>query len=149
MSTKTETRTALHWLVVGYVSAGAAHWIEQTGGRVIYLSSEPPLLAVALAYDPAGAWTWSHGRQEHRQGVEYWSLGEIQESSTGITLRYGNSQNPRALAEYCSAETNYLLLPDEEIDPATGRVKEQSADDTPTTAEEPVLALGDLDDHPF
>jgi len=141
---------ALHWLTVGYVSEGAKKWIEDAGGKVLHLSSEPLLIAVAIAHNPAGAWVWSHGRREHRQGVEYWSLGELQEASTGITLRYGNSREPRTLAEYCSADSNYLILPDEEFDPATSNIKEPSMYDQ-SVEPEPVLVseLGDLDDHSF
>ncbi len=60
-----------HWLVVGYVSPGARAWIEEKGGWLRDLSSEPPQVVVALAYDPDGAWSWSHGEQQHRIGVEF------------------------------------------------------------------------------
>jgi hypothetical protein len=139
---------ALHWLVVGYVSPGAEEWIKEAGGRVDHISSEPPLVAVALAYDPHGAWTWSRGRQEHRQGIEFWSTGEIQEASTGITLLYGNSIDKRTLAEYCSVETNYLILPDEEFDTETRQAIVPVVDSEPLAA----VTEGDLlelDDHPF
>jgi len=134
----------LHWLVTGYVSPGAKAWIEQLGGHVIQLSTTPSFMAVGLIFDPKGAWVWSHGKQEHRQGIEFWNTGEIQEASTGIYLLY--PQN----AEYRSAETNYLILPDEEFDEETGQVKEPS-DFVPMPAQETVAedSLGDLDDHPF
>jgi hypothetical protein len=137
----------LHWLVTGYVSPGARAWIEELGGHVIQLSSTPSFIAVGLAYDPKGAWVWSHGRREHREGIEFWSSGEIQEASTSINLLC-----PRN-AEYRSCETNYLILPDEEFDEATGRVKEPSQH-IPMPKEAVVLpygddSLGNLDDHPF
>lgn len=150
-----EQTLALHWLVVGYVSPGAEKWIKDAGGQVLSVNSEIPLIAVGLAYDPNGAWTWSHGRREHRQGIEFWSSGELQEASTGITLRYGTRSDSYALAEYCSAKENYLLLPDEEIDPTTGNEKESGMYDV--LIPEPVTTnsassdfdLGDLDEHPF
>jgi hypothetical protein len=139
----------LHWLVVGYVSPGAKQWIEEKGGQVLEASSDPPLVAVGLAYNPAGAWVWTHGRQEHRQGIEFWNTGEIQEVSTGISLQYRNSNGSRD-AEYCSAETNYLILPDEEFDPETRQVKEHSTcmNRVELPSEEEDL-LSSLDDHPF
>jgi hypothetical protein len=57
------------------------------------------------------------------------------------------------LAEYCSCETNYLILPDETYDPATGKVKEPGRYHQPI---EPIPdnflsddALGDLDEASF
>jgi hypothetical protein len=162
-----EPQMALHWLVVGYVSPGAEKWIKDAGGQVLMLSHSAPLLiAVGLAYDPRGAWTWSKGRQEYRQGIEYWSHGELQEASTGITLRYGNASDPRIQAEYCSCETNYLILPDEEYDPQTGQIKEpgmygQPLESVPDEPDDSDVGDGnsfpfadtddleDLDDFPF
>ncbi len=145
-----EEPKALHWLIVGYVSPGAQEWIEDLGGRVLPVHRDPPLVAVALAYDPRGAWTWSRGRQEYRQGIEYWNTGELQEAPTGITLQYGSSTDQCASAEYCSAETTYLILPDEEFDPQTRQVKEPGRDSQPLS---PVSlddsALGESDEHPF
>lgn len=138
----------LHWLVTGYVSPGARAWIEQVGGHVVPISSNPTFIVVGLAYNPDGAWVWSHGRQEHRAGIEFWSSGEIQEASTGINLLC-----PRN-AEYRSVETNYLILPDEEFDEETKQVKEPS-DFVPMPKEALISSnygedtLGDLDDHPF
>jgi hypothetical protein len=120
MNTRTQE---LHWLVVGYVSPGARSRITEVGGRVIDLSSNPPLVAVALAYNPTGVWVWNHGRQEHRQGIEFWNTGEVQEASTGITLQYRNI-DPHTSTEYSSVETNYLILPDETFDPQTRHVQE-------------------------
>lgn len=142
MSETQTTVKALHWLVVGYVSDGAKAWIEETGGQVRPLSEDPKLTAVALAYNPQGSWVWSKGRQEHRQGIEYWSTGELQEASTGITLQYGNSANSHALAEYCSAETNYLILPDEIYDSTTC----QAVKYEPASSDD---SLGDLDEQLF
>lgn len=135
----------LHWLVVGYVSPGAKAWIEQVGGHVVCISSHPAFIAVGLAYNPKGAWVWSHGRHEHRAGIEFWNTGEIQEASTGINLLC-----PRN-AEYRSVDTNYLILPDEEFDEETRQVKEpsQHAISSPTGQEITEDGLGDLDDHPF
>jgi hypothetical protein len=146
-----EKKIALHWLVVGYVSPGAQEWITDIGGQVREVSSDPPLVAVGLAYNPTGAWTWHKGRQEHRQGIEYWSAGELQEASTGITLQYGNSVTPRTLAEYCSADSNYLILPDEEYDVSTGQIQEPGIHTQPIEAVTWNDALIDDvdDDHPF
>jgi hypothetical protein len=125
-------------------------------------------VAVALAYNPAGAWTWSHGERQHRQGIEFWNTGEIQEASTGITLQYRSTSDSGTIAEYCSCETNYLILPDEEFDITMGKVKEpdpgQEAPDDTSCQELPPApaldnsalgdflddsALEDLDDFPF
>jgi hypothetical protein len=112
-------------------------------------------VAVGLAYNPEGAWTWSHGRREHRQGIEYWSFGELQEASTGITLQYRNSVDPRTLAEYCSAETNYLILPNEEFDSQTRQVKKEDQDRDKQVDGLSIESTGDslgsseLDEHPF
>lgn len=152
----TTVERAVHWLVVGYVSDGAREWIEKVGGRVMRLSNQPSLIAVALSYDPRGAWTWSKGQSQHRQGIEFWTSGEIQEASTGISLQYRSSDR-RIMAEYCSAETNYIILPDEEFDVATGKVKEpEVSTEEPSTNDdvmekpEPFDAfIDDLDDHLF
>lgn len=150
---KQQPQMALHWLVVGYVSPGAQQWIKDAGGQVLTLShSAPPFIAVGLAYDPRGAWPWCKGRQEYRHGIEYWSTGELQEASTGITLQYGNASDPHALAEYCSCETNYLILPDEEYDPETGLVKEPGMYDQalePVPDEPGDSGLGNGNDFPF
>jgi hypothetical protein len=145
-----EQTIALHWLMVGYISLGAKEWIEDQRGQVREVSSEPRLYAVGFPFNPNGTWVWSKGRQEYRHGVEYWSTGELQEASTGITLRYGNSADTSTLAEYCSAHTNYLILPDEEYDATSDQVKERGAYVTPVAA--PVVTNGELDDldeHPF
>jgi hypothetical protein len=141
-------KQALHWLMVGYVSDGAKAWIERVGGKVITLHQDPTLIGVALAYDPDGAWTWSNGEQQLRKGIEYWTTGEIQEASTGITLQYGSTCHARAEAEYYSADTTYLILPDEEFDHSTGTVKpleivEDARAVFPTLSDEDLL--GDLD----
>lgn len=119
MSEQTEKR-AFHWLVVGYVSPGARTWIEEKGGQLRDLSSDPPLVGVALAYDPAGAWSWSHGEQEHRAGVEIWSHGYIEEASTGLMLRYGAATG--GSPEYASVADTYIVLPDEDFDAQTRQV---------------------------
>jgi hypothetical protein len=147
---------ALHWLAVGYVSPNAQKWIEEVGGKVLVISDTIPLIAVGLAYDPHGAWVWSHGRREHRQGIAFWSSGEIQEASTGLHLLYRHF-DCRSQAEYSSANETYLILPDEEFDPATKHVKWQ--EETEKIAEIPYEAVavtedleegqGDLNDHPF
>lgn len=137
----------LHWLVVGYVSPGAKQWIEEVGGQVLEVSSVPPLTAVALAYNPAGVWVWSHGRQEHRQGIEFWTTGEIQEASTEISLLYQNIDG-KTLAEYSSVVDTYIILPDEEFDPRTRQVKERSAYRPEVPVEEEYSLLS-LDDCPF
>lgn len=156
---------AIHWLVVGYISDGARAWVEALGGRVLQACKDPSLIAVGLLYDQAGAWVWSHGKREHREGVEFWSSGEIQEASTGITLIYrhmGDYFDPA----YCSMDTNYLILPDEEFNSETGQVK-QPSDFVPMPSEETIRAsdetalpslssnqeddssLGEIEDHPF
>ncbi|GCE32231.1 hypothetical protein KDA_77150 [Dictyobacter alpinus] len=141
---------ALHWMTTGYVSPKAQAWIEQVGGKVIDLrATGAPLIAVALAYNPAGAWTWSHGRREHRQGIEHWNTGEIQECSTGITLQYQSRSKERLLAEYESAHLTYLLLPDEEFDSANSKVKEEEEEPV-TEAEQPQPEEEEAkDEHPF
>lgn len=145
-----EETKAFHWHVAGYVSPGAQEWILEKGGQVLPLHREPPLVAVALAYDPGDAWTWSKGRQEYRQGIAYWSTGELQEASTGITLQYRSSSDQWTLAEYCSAETTSIILPDEEYDPKTHQVKAPGMYHQPLeTANYDDTALGDIDEHPF
>lgn len=143
---------AHHWLCVSYVSPGAEEWIVRCGGQVRRLCENPQLIAVGLAYDPRGSWRWSKGRQEHRKGVEFWNTGEIQEGSTEITLKYGNAEDKHALAEYCSAEANYLILPDEEFDAETWQVKPEEATEIAVSSGNTTSSsndLGDLDDHPF
>lgn len=140
---------AFHWLVVGFVSDGAKAWIEGVGGKVVPLYNDPPLIGVALAYDPDGTWVWSKGRQEYRHGVQYWSTGELQEASTGLTLLYGNVDNE--VAEYCSAENNYLILPDETFDCVSRTATRFAYANEPATFpsiddDDP---LGDLDAFPF
>ena len=117
---------AFHWLVVGYVSPAARAVIEEKGGQLRDLSSEPPLVAVALAYDPAGAWSWSHGEQQRRVGVEFWNHGYIEEASTGIMLQYGAVTG--GPAEYASVINTYLMLPDEDFDAQTRQVVEHEPD---------------------
>ncbi len=131
---------ALHWLAVGYVSPAARAWIKKVGGNITDLSSIPSLVVVALAYNPAGVWTWSHGKQEHRQGVEFWNTGEIQEASTGITLQYKGTGD--SAAEYTSATETYLILPDEEFDPEIRQVK--AASDEPPSGSD-INIWGNLD----
>lgn len=148
-----EQTMAFHWVVVGYVSPGAEKWIKEVGGQVLSVNDEPRLVIVGLAYNPDGAWVWSHGRREHRQGIEFRSSGEIQEASTGISLLYRNSAG--TTAEYCSVETNYLILPDEEFDPATAKEKESGLyevlipERVTTNSVSRDFDLGDLDEHPF
>lgn len=139
-----EKKLSLHWLTVGYVSPQAKQWIEECGGSAKQVNEEPALFLVALAYDPAGKWVWSKGRQQLRAGIEFWSSGEIQEASTGITLQYRNIDRYHE-PHYESAEENYLILPDEEYDPATGKVKEPGQ--YKLDAELPELP--GPDDHPF
>ncbi len=139
---------ALHWLAVGYISPGAQEWVKEKGGQVFHLSQEgaPVLVAVGIAYDPAGAWTWSRGERQHREGIEFWSHGVLEEASTGIELQY-RSIDARTLAEYSSAETTYLILPDEEFNPQTRQVGERGIYRQPDVSTEEVLSLED--DHPF
>jgi len=139
--------TAYHWLCVGYVSEGAKAWIEEAGGQVKHLQSNPSLIGVALAYNPAGTWVWSKGRQQYRQGIEFWTTGEIQEASTGITLQYGSSSDPSTPAEYCSMETNYLILPDETFETETHQAIKTSQ--TASIIDAPEYDLGDLEESPF
>ncbi len=141
---------ALHWLTVGYVSPAAKAWIEKVGGSVFDLSNVPPLVAVALAYNPVGAWTWSHSKQEHRQGVEFWNTGEIQEASTGITLQYRGIGDKTA--EYTSVTDTYLIMPDEEFDPKARKVKAPSAYSEPSCSSTDTWGNsdpGDRDESPF
>lgn len=116
------TPRALYWLLVGFVSDRAKAAIEECGGIVRQVNQEPRLLIVGLAYDPAGKWVWNQGERSLRQGIEFWNSWEIQEASTSIHLRYSNT-DPRFAALQCSAEENYILLPDEDYDAATDTVK--------------------------
>lgn len=139
-------KQALHWLVVGYVSDGAKEWIEACGGRVIPLHDDPKLLGVALAYNPDGKWVYSRGKQQLRQGIEFWSSGEIQEATTGITLLYQGMEE-RTVTEYCSVDQTYLILPDE-----TFERKKQCALKYESGSRERCDSddiLGDLDELPF
>ncbi len=130
---------ALHWLVVGYVLPGAQAWITEAGGQVVSLHSDPPMIAVAIAFDPAGSWTWSKGRQEYHCGVAFWNTGEVQEASTGITLDYGNADGDSP--EFCNVPDNYIILPDEWFNPQTRQIGERPV---------PVpVDWGDLDDSPY
>lgn len=84
-----------------------------------------------------------------RQGIEHWSMGEIQEASTGLTLLYGSLAGDYG-AEYKSAETTYLILPDEGMDAITFMVRERAIDDEPVA--QPVSeksSPGDLGEAPF
>lgn len=121
MSEQTEQK-AFHWLVVGYVSPAARAVIEEKGGQLRDVSSEPPLVAVALAYDPAGTWSWSHGEEQHRVGVEFWSSGYLEEASTGLMLQYGAVTG--GSPEYVSVTETYLVLPDEDAPDQTRQAGE-------------------------
>ena len=115
----------LHWMTVGYVSDKAKEAIIEQGGKVEEISHDPAFLAVALAYDPAGYWSWSRGQRQHRSGIEFWNSGEIQMEH--ITLEWG----PRS-AECHSVETTYLICPWEEFDTKTMQVKvEDSKEEQP------------------
>lgn len=120
-SESTEQR-AYHWLVVGFVSPAARAVIVEKGGQVRDLSDDPPLVAVALAYDPAGVWSWSRGEQQHRTGVEFWSHGYLEEASTSLMLQYGAATG--GSPEYASVIETYLVLPDEDFDAQTRQVRE-------------------------
>src|SRR5579871_4111135 len=144
---------ALHWLAVGYVSPNAQQWIEELGGTVLHLSSEPPIVAVGIAYDPNGAWVWSSGKRQYRQGIELWNTGELQEASTGINLLYKNVQQ-YTVAEYMSLIDNYLILPDEEFDVETRQAvacfEGESEEEDTIEVTEAVVGDYEYDDaHPF
>ena len=135
-----------HWLVVGYVSPAARAVIEEKGGQLRDLSSEPPLVAVALAYDPAGAWSWSHGEQQHRVGVEFWNHGYIEEASTGIMLQYGNVAG--SAPELSSVVDTYIVLPDEDFDAEIRQVVEHEPDMSESQLSESAL-VSDEGGDPF
>lgn len=137
---------AFHWLVVGYVSPAARAWIEEKGGQLRDLSSDPPLVAVALAYDPEGEWSWSHGEQQHRVGVEFWSHGYIEEASTGIMLHYGNVAG--SAPEFSSVVDNYIVLPDEDFDAEIRQVVEGEPGTNEGGLSEPTPVFGEGED-PF
>jgi hypothetical protein len=73
------------------------------GQGVRDLSSEPPLVAVALAYDPVGAW------------------------SSGIMLQYGAVTG--GPPEYASVIDTYIVLPDEDFDLETRQVVKREPGD--------------------
>jgi len=99
---------AWHWLAVGYVSPAASAAIVQQGGRIIHINYNPAFEMVGLWHDPAGYWSWRHGRNEHLNGIEFWNTGYIQMEH--LTLQYG----PRN-AEYQSIEETHLVMPDEVV----------------------------------
>lgn len=156
-----EGKLLLHWLMVSYVSPGAKDWIERVGGRVLPVSSEPPLIAVGIAYHPEGCWKWRGGHQEKVQGLQFWSSGEIQEPYTDINLIYKPIHDRWVVAEYCSADDTYLILPDEEFDRETRAVKpqqeikEEEAQEEGRAPQQEYTSFldddnyDDLDDHPF
>ena len=113
-----------HWMVVGYVSPGAEKWITDVGGCIQHFETTPPLVVVGLAYNPDGVWGWNHGQWQLRKGIEFWNSGDIQEGSTGITLHMGNRVSGQGLAECESVDGNYLILPDEQMNPETFVIKE-------------------------
>ncbi len=135
-----------HWLVVGYVSPAARAVIEEKGGQLLDLSSDPPLVAVALAYDPAGVWVWQHGEQQHRVGVEVWSSGYIEEASTGIMLQYGAVTG--GSPELASVIDTYIVLPDEDFDAQTRHVVEHEPDMSESQLSESAL-VSDEGGDPF
>lgn len=153
IDTEETTILAQHWIMVGYISDKAKEWITDCGGQVKQVNDEPTLYAVGIAYKPDGCWNWSKGKKQFRQGIEYWSSGELQEAATGITLLYQSWEKGNATAEYCSADTVYLICPDEEFDVATMQAKPVSVDTAVDRTLEHVMAnTGDdgfLDDHPF
>lgn len=141
--TATEQPTiALHWLMVGYISDKAREWITECGGQVKQVNDSPILYAVGIAYNPDGTWVWSKGKRQFRQGVEFWSMGEIQEASTGITLLY-KSWADGIRAE--SDDTRYLLCPDEEFDVETKQAKPVEY----VMASSTTSVTWTEDDHPF
>lgn len=131
-----EETKALHWLTVGYVSPDARKSITDLGGRIDEISHEPPFIAVGLAHDPAGYWSWSHGERQHRDAIEFWNSGEIQMEH--MTLQWG----PRN-AECYSMESTYLIQPWEEFDEGTHQVKEEQP--TPATVTTSAPAGDDWD----
>lgn len=137
---------AFHWLVVGYVSPAARAMIEEKGGQLRELSSEPPLVPVALAYDRAGAWSWSHGEEQHRIGVEFWSSGYLEEASTGLMLQYGAVTG--GSPEYASVTETYLVLPDEDALALARQMGERESSAGVSVLSGPVPAFDEHED-PF
>ena len=100
---------ALHWLVVGYVSPAARTWIEEKGGQLRDLSSDPPLVAVALAYDPAGVWVWQHGEQQITQLRSVLpSQAEREEACKGLARI--DTTRMRKVIEYVQKDAEATIL---------------------------------------
>ncbi|GHO77942.1 hypothetical protein KSD_57130 [Ktedonobacter sp. SOSP1-85] len=116
------TPRAHYWLLVGLVSDGAKAAIEERGGIVRQVNEKPRLLIVGLAYDLAGKWVWNERERQLCTSIEFWNSWELKETSTGLHLRYGNTNALMANLD-CSAEENYILLPDEDYDTTTNTVK--------------------------
>jgi hypothetical protein len=143
-----ETKLSIHWRVVSYISPKAAEWVKQTGGQVMSLSGGPaPLVAVGIPYNPEGSWGWSHGQRQHREGLEFWNLGELQVPATGMTLQY-RDKTGESIGEYASVTDTYFIMPDEEFDKNTGQAKEQPEEEE-DIPEHTNIDWGNIDDHPF
>lgn len=127
---------SLHWLIVGYVSMTAREHILANGGRVDEIAHDPPFIAVGLPDSDEKYTSWSHGRIQYRDAIEFWNTGEIQMEH--MTLYWG----PRN-AECYSCHETYLICSFEEWNETEHRVKTEQ--DEPVTASAPIGAADDFD----
>lgn len=117
---KRSTLRKLHWLTVGYVSEEAHKAIIANGGRVDEIAHDPAFIAVGLPDSDEKYTSWSHGRIQYRDAIEFWNTGEIQMEH--MTLSWG----PRH-PEYQSAHETYLICSFEEWDEKTRQIKAEQA----------------------
>jgi hypothetical protein len=126
----------LHWLTVGYVSDQAREHIIANGGRVDEIQHDPAFIAVGLPDSDEKYTSWSKGRIQYRDAIEFWNSGEIQMEH--MTLEWG----PRN-AEWHSCHETYLICSFEEWNQAEHRVKTEQ--DEPITVASTPAGADDFD----